>query len=366
MDKNRFSKVAEYLADRYVTMQEEKHGTKVAANDLKNHKRTMRTRFGEDAGYEGYNTPLGVAGGIAGTVRWRGPEYELSKSPFQVLNNPELQKRLTNPYEKFVSDLLLQQEHVQGGKKQIGNILHQFRNPQNLGSSSYRSDLMRALDPLVNTTTANRQRWDSLILDTLSPEKVIPAGSEVDPKYWDTVKTLRERVENTAGGSTVPRKAYERMMSLADSLRDAKTPDAVKSLSHKLRQLADTTSYDKAGKPSGYSGRLFDDVTRKTLLDIVSDLRRSPNVNAAERVIPAVTATNLSKVEDMGRALGKITNSVNTIPLPAPTSWAQRFSRPGIARGAAGAVAAGFLPRALDLIYPNKWRSGFIESPVKK
>jgi hypothetical protein len=150
-------------------------------------------------------------------------------------------------------------------------------------------------------------------------------------------------------------------MSFADSLRHAKTPEAIRLLADKLRQITDTTSYTKGGKPSGYGGFKFDDATRQALSRVVSRLRRNPpTITTPATTVPMKTSLNLSKVDDIGRALGKITNSVATHSIK-PTTWGQRLSKPGLGRGLAAGVGAAYLPRAIDLIYPNKFRTGFVE-----
>jgi hypothetical protein len=398
MDTTRFEKIAEYLADKYVALQEQTRAVKTAQDQAQQdqtqqqptrildaikkglslgHKSVEAARpyTGESQGNTTFNIPLGIAGGVAGYNQWTSPDRLLKSKPFQVLSNPNLQSALTNPYEKFVYDLLKQQENIKGGDKRVGKLLYQFRGKQNIGQltnsitdlgkrKNYQKTLLKALAPFIDSHTVMKDRFNTLISEPIA------AVSKIDPAYWDNIKTLRNRITGMADGVAnfsinspgVDLRLADRLRQIEESLREAKTPEVVRSLSDKLRRLADSASSSGA--------QLFSTGDRDVLNQIVKNLRTDPKMIET----PASSVRNLAKTEDIGRAIGKITNSVHPSSgmVVKPTvlerlkSPGKLLKNPGKLRGGVGALVAGLgLPMALDIYKPNRYHTGFIEPPKK-
>jgi hypothetical protein len=317
---SRFDKIAEFIANRYTAAQE-----LLKKNADSSAKQASVT--GEDPLYPTFNLPLGLgAGGLSFLSNWESsdPASMLRNRPFEWINGTELGKQLTNPYEKFLHDLFRQQENVKGGPKIVGRILSQFAGKQNVGTPAYRSKLLKALQPLIDTSQGMKDQFDTLVK---SPH----------PAFFKRMPVLADTWDDWASRTTsLPLGTKETFRNLADSLRRAKTIDEVRQIGLKLRNFAEKESKGKQGKPSGYNGHTFyePDRTRMTRWSDALQKGKVPLFPAAD------------KIDELGRGLGKFTN----VPKKPILS---RLGGASLRGGAATAAGGLVLPMLLDTFVPH-------------
>jgi hypothetical protein len=328
---SRFEKIAAVLADKYVAAQAVNTDVNTDVNTEQGLiKRAVAT--GEDPKNLGFNWLSGLGSGVLGF----GSSYlsptaseSLFRRPFEVIG--EVGKQATDPYAKFVHDLLKQYEHSQGGVQTVKKFLRDFQGPQQVGAGPYRVKLQDALRKLTAGMPEMGDKLDALI-------------REPGQAYWDAVKQEVKMLSDSVPHAEVRgRLAIQR---IADTLRGAKTPDEVKNVAKQLRELALTTTKAKGQPASLLYGTPYRGGTHQELLQTSSDIldRRSHTPN---------TSLNLAKVDDLGRAVGKFTNP--TLPKATGTPL-KRLGGASVRGGLASIVGGLGIPALLDLLIPTAAR----------
>jgi hypothetical protein len=357
MNEDRFNKIAEYLAERYISFQEEKQGavktaqeaaagqpqgsswgeaaSQLGSNIWNNGGGAaldwLHWLSGEYPGQTGFNVPAGIGGYLLGrNPLWGNLDSALRTSPFKILNDPTLQGSLKNPYDRFMYDLLKKYENAKGGAKRVGDFLYKFKGEQNIGDKLYRGNLRKGLLSLLKDTPELKGQFKTL---AMSPNK----------QYGQMLERARAKLMRYANSyGPIPPNGRAQVLKVLETLRGAKTPEVATTAAQRLKELANQTVTGKGGRPAGYNGYTFDDRTRRILDGASETLLKKPKYKV-----------NASSLDDFGRSLGKITSAANPSSAGNLTFW-QRLSKPTKTRGTAGALLTGIgLPMLLDAYHPN-------------
>jgi hypothetical protein len=343
---SRFEKIAEFLADRYVAKQGQEKATDIAdITDIPVKQAavtdTVRNAIGEDPMHTTWNLPMTFMGGSLplwynlnriGDNWWRDPADILKKTPFARINDPELIKQLTNPYEKFLFDLFKKYENTTGGPQRVGKLLSNFTGTQNVGTSAYRKSLRKALTPFLKKTPEMAERFKAL---AMRPDK----------SYFEGSRQLAETLEKLMNvRSTFPVSGREGFRNLIESLRNSKTVDEVKGVVSKLHDYAEKTVIGKNGRPAGYNGFLLDTPDRNNVHSLVESFaQKKPKMKFMA-----------SGFDELGSGLGKFTN-IPKQGITATNAFKHPFRTAG--SSAFGAVTSGvILPQIMDVIMGSRAR----------
>ena len=203
---SKYTKIAEYLADRYLAVQqaktaEEQEQTIWERMRPENPKRPGANWWaGLGLGSMGAGLELGVGkNGLTDSLQRGLEKRELKSNPFRRLADKDFQSSLkSDRYTKFLNQLLQEQTNITGGQKRVGELLTRFYGTQNIHDPNHLarvgSELKRLIDP---ENMKVRNQFDRVMNDPVRAKKLVTAFGQFTRGKNSPTRLLRLR---RAGG----------------------------------------------------------------------------------------------------------------------------------------------------------------------
>lgn len=339
----RFDKLADYLAERYVAVQEEKTAAE---------KKTTWDRLRpENPDRPGANWWTGLGGGaLAAGVETGVGEHGLTDSvqrffdrrnlrnnPLGQFNTPDFKASIAgNEQAKFLHDLFNRQSVDTAGKNAIGQLLSRNYGTLNVGDPSEISRLHGEIQNIVGSGDTEMSRRFSNLTTT-------GHGSNATrgKKIFDTIDRLLADNAVRAKPSMSP-VATSQLTKLRTAFGNVESAEDLDKLTKALRNMANSVQGGKKGVPATY---MFGDKARNML----TLLSQAP--------VETARVQDADKVKDLVTSLGQFTKGRN-VP-----SFLRRLRRGGGAVGIGTVAGAYALPSVIDF---GKWALGRGNQPETK
>ena len=331
----RFDKLADYLAERYVAVQELK-----TASEKKTTWERLRpenpdrpganwwTGLGGGALAAGVETGVGEHG-LTDSVQRFFDRRNLRNNPLGQFNTAEFKNSIAgNEQAKFLHDLFNRQSVDTTGKNAIGQLLSRNYGTLNVGDPGEINRLHGELGNIVGTgDTEMSRRFSNLTT------KGHGSNATRAKKIFDTIDRMLADNAVRAKPSMNPA-ATSQLTKLRTAFGNVESAEELDKLKKALQNLATSVQGGKKGTPATY---LFGDKVRNML----TLLGKAP--------VETGRVQDADKVKDMVTALGQFTKGRN-VP-----SFFRRLRRGGSAVGIGTVAGAYALPSAIDF---GKWALG--------
>jgi len=330
-DHNKYEKIAGFLADRYIAVQE----TKTAAEKPKTAWDRLRPENPDRPGANWW-TGLGVGAlatsgeigigrhGLTDLVQRTAERHALRTNPFERLGNREFQKTLAKDEStRLLYDMIENRAAETGGRQEIGKLLSRNYGTENTTGPANVARIHKELRGLVDPQDTDLMR------------RLTAATSSHHPANAREANDILRKIDGLLTGQnpaiSLSDKETHLLTRFRTGVRQVESAEQLEELKRGLRSLGASISGGKGRGPA----RLTFGTDTKRILDSL----------AATPPVPA-TMEDPAKIKKLVSAFGQLTKG-RDIP-----SLLRRFRRAGIAAGAGTAVGAYALPSLVEL---GKW-----------
>jgi hypothetical protein len=324
---NRYEQLAEFLADRYLAVQE----TKTAATSPRSPWDILRPEnpdrpganwwSGLGAGAMAGGAELGVGRyGLTDTVRRSLDRATLGRDPFSArIHQPDFRAALADDEAtRFLTDLFRRHENTVGGKARVGKLLRRHDGELDLGNGTKMNQVRSGLQGLIDPNdTEMLRRWNSMTMTHAAS--------------GERVKRILDRITQRNPGFPLTDHEWNLLTKFRTSIGKTDSADQWDELRKGLRNLAASVQGGKKGAPVQ---AVFSDRVQRVL----NHLATSPATGLG--------ADDPAKIHRLLQSFGQFTKG-----RPVPSLW-RRLGRAGGAAGIAAGLGAYALPSAVDF---GKW-----------